>query len=296
MKINLSGYYRDVVRWVNENPSPQPKADSAFRKLLSDCLPESQKKDTDIRELRAPERTAEQNVLARYNFAPPQPLLPETAPPALGPPQNGNEVNVKELAPSVKPPVVVSARRVPATSITSEEKLALRKLIDSKGRQNGMDPALSLAVAKAESAFNPHAVSGDGHNSKGLFQLLDTTGRDLKQRLDIEGKYNPFNPELNAELGVNYLRYLHDIFSKSTPLPGSLETQAAQDAGSLEKLAVAAFNAGEGRVASAQARAKAQGADPSNYDEVEQFLPESTQQYVRRVVQFRDEFEEEEYG
>lgn len=149
----------------------------------------------------------------------------------------------------------------------------------------GLDPSLAMSVVKAESGFNVRAVSTDGHNSKGLFQLLDSTGKTILSRADNpDGDYDPFNPDLNIQLGTSYLRYLHDIFKTPTQLPGALSTKAAADEQSLEQLAVAAFNAGEGRVASAQLRSEKAGKDPAHYDNVAPFLPRSTREYVARVV------------
>ncbi|MEY4667744.1 MAG: hypothetical protein RL518_443 [Pseudomonadota bacterium] len=149
----------------------------------------------------------------------------------------------------------------------------------------GLDPSLAMSVVKAESGFNVKAVSADGHYSKGLFQLLDTTGKNLLARSDTTSQdYDPFNPDLNIELGTNYLRYLHDIFRTPTQLPNSRTTKSAADENSLEQLAVAAFNAGEGRVAAAQHRTEQAGKDPAHYDNVAPFLPRSTREYVARVV------------
>jgi NAD(P)-dependent dehydrogenase (short-subunit alcohol dehydrogenase family) len=96
--------------------------------------------------------------------------------------------------------------------------------------------------------------------------------------------YDPFDPDLNIQLGTSYLRYLHDIFRTPTELPNSRTTKSAADERSLEQLAVAAFNAGEGRVASAQHRTEQAGKDPAHYDNVAPFLPRSTREYVARVV------------
>lgn len=157
--------------------------------------------------------------------------------------------------------------------------------ISQVSRQVGIDPALAMSVVKAESGFNVRAVSADGHNSKGLFQLLDSTGKTLLSRRDnAEREYDPFDPDLNMELGTSYLRYLHDIFRTPTQLPNSRMTKSAANEQSLEQLAVAAFNAGEGRVASAQHRTEQAGKDPAHYDNVAPFLPRSTREYVARVV------------
>jgi hypothetical protein len=108
-----------------------------------------------------------------------------------------------------------------------------------------------------------------------LLQFLNKT--------ELSKTYEPFNPEQNTELGVSYLRYLHDLFNKEVELTNTRSTLPAGDSHSLEKLAVAAFNAGEGRVAQAQRKAQNAGMDPGNYYHVEQYLPESTQDYVLKV-------------
>ena len=113
----------------------------------------------------------------------------------------------------------------------------------------------------------------------------------MKERLDVKARYNPFNPGLNVELGIGYLRRLHDIFSTETELPNRIKTIPAANSSSLEKLAVAAFNAGEGRVASAQARALKAGKQAGIYEEIREYLPEITQQYVDRVMVSRATFE-----
>jgi len=167
----------------------------------------------------------------------------------------------------------------------------VKSIVANAGKKHAIDPALGMAVVANESSFDPYAISSDGFNSKGLFQLLDTTGKDMIERLDVRARYNPFNPHMNVELGIGYLRYLHDIFNAETELPNKMKTQIAANSSSLEKLAVAAFNAGEGRVASAQARAEKAGKDPGIYENIRSYLPEITQQYVDRVMASRGAFE-----
>jgi soluble lytic murein transglycosylase-like protein len=88
-------------------------------------------------------------------------------------------------------------------------------------KKYAVDEALVKAVIKAESDFDPMAISKKG--AQGLMQLMPETARDLSVR-------NPFHPAQNLEGGVRYLRKLLDQFQ------GNLQ------------LALAAYNAGENAV------------------------------------------------
>ena len=88
-------------------------------------------------------------------------------------------------------------------------------------RQHGVDPELVSAVIVAESGFNPTAVSPKG--AVGLMQLMPATA----QRFGVK---NSYDPQDNIRGGVQYLKFLLDLFQQDL------------------KLAVAAYNAGEGAV------------------------------------------------
>jgi soluble lytic murein transglycosylase-like protein len=81
-----------------------------------------------------------------------------------------------------------------------------------------MDESLVKAIIKAESDFDPHAVSKKG--ARGLMQLMPETARDFSVT-------NPHHPIQNLEGGIRYLRKLMDQFQ------GNLN------------LTLAAYNAGE---------------------------------------------------
>jgi len=106
-------------------------------------------------------------------------------------------------------------------------------------------------------------------------------------KLNVSDKYQPFNPVQNSYLGIGYLRRLHDVFSKETVLTKNLKSRPANSAEDLEKLAIAAFNAGEGNVARAQAKAQRAGKDPGVFENIMPHLPASTRTYVTRVARLR---------
>ena len=192
-----------------------------------------------------------------------------------------------------KAPEVIQVLR--RTETAQEQTSSLKKqeiisLIGNVGRKHGVDPALSAAIAKAESSFDVSALSKDGHESKGLFQLLDSTGQEMMGKLGVPGGYTPYNPQQNTELGIGYLRSLLDTFSQQTQLTQNLSTHPVNSSIDLEKFAVAAYNAGQGTVARAQEKVFQGGGNPSLYSEIESLLPKETRAYVQRVLTYRTDF------
>lgn len=94
-------------------------------------------------------------------------------------------------------------------------------LIWRAAEKYGVNYALIKAIIKAESNFNPLAISKMG--AKGLMQLMPGTAYTFQVK-------DSFHPEKNIEGGVRYLRYLIDLF------PNNLYA------------VLAAYNAGENAV------------------------------------------------
>lgn len=294
MRIDFLGKYQEVQKLLDSPKRKAPGAASSAAEQFSLTSNSTSKQAVTQPPIPHEPIIQPSQMMARYDFS--RPIQKE---PPLQPLQEENRVS--NFGGAVKTPSIKSAKRIPLGSDFSEIPIAHRlerfkEIVLRYGEQHGIDPTLGLAVVSAESSFNHMAVSSDGKASKGLFQLLDTTGRDIKNRLERDGPYNPFDPELNSDLGIGYLKRLHELFSSSTRLKGNLETQPAANSQALEKLAIAAFNAGEGRVAAAQRSAFRDGKDPSRYEEVESYLPEITQRYVQRVLQYKSEFKDLNLG
>ncbi|NBD22833.1 lytic transglycosylase domain-containing protein [Paenibacillus glycinis] len=124
-------------------------------------------------------------------------------------------------------------------------------LIQQAAAKYGIDPTLIKAVIHTESSYNPSAESSAG--AKGLMQLMDGTARSL-------GVTDSFDPQQNIEGGTKFLAYLLDKY------------------GGNEQAALAAYNAGPGRVD----RAGIQTND--DFQALMDRLPEETRQYVSKVL------------
>ena len=118
----------------------------------------------------------------------------------------------------------------------------LEKLIQKYAKKHGVDPKLVQAMIRQESGFNSLAVSPKG--AMGLMQLMPETAASL-------GVEDPFNVEQNIKGGIQFLKSCLNRFGQNLPL------------------ALAAYNAGPGRVV------EHQGMPPFK----------ETHTYVKKIVQ-----------
>ena len=111
-------------------------------------------------------------------------------------------------------------RPVPRSKNDSSPQ-TINAFIQTAATEHGIDPLLIKAIIKAESNFDPTAVSPKG--AQGLMQLMPATAKDLQVA-------DPFDPQSNITGGTKYLRSLLDSFGWDM------------------ELSLAAYNAGPGRV------------------------------------------------
>jgi membrane-bound lytic murein transglycosylase D len=129
----------------------------------------------------------------------------------------------------------------------------LKKIFEA----NGVPPAW-VWIAEVESSMDPKARSPVG--ARGLFQFMPATAERFG--LSTSWPDDRTDPEKSARAAAEYLRYLHARFG-SWPL------------------ALAAYNAGEGRVGRA---IKATGNTDANFPAISKSLPAETRLYVPKVL------------
>lgn len=113
-------------------------------------------------------------------------------------------------------------------------------------------PAQLVWIAEVESSFDPGAKSPSG--AAGMFQLMPPTAK--AHGLSTWLPDDRLNPQKSAHAAAHYLRYLHGRFGDW-------------------RLALAAYNAGESRVAELLKKSRVR-----SFDAIAHRLPSETQMYV----------------
>jgi len=125
-------------------------------------------------------------------------------------------------APEIAAPAIFMQASTQPAATESITASSLTELIDAIAAENNVEAPLVHSVIKAESNYNPAAISPKG--AQGLMQLIPSTARRF-------GVFNSFNVQQNIEGGVRYLKFLMDLYHNDYVR------------------VIAAYNAGEGAVA-----------------------------------------------
>jgi membrane-bound lytic murein transglycosylase D len=144
-------------------------------------------------------------------------------------------------------------RRLPADPPPQAVRLAPR--LKGAFTREGVSPAL-IWLAEVESSFNPQARSPVG--AAGLYQFMPATAERFG--LALAPTDQRLDPERSAQAAARYLRYLYGRFDDWA-------------------LALAAYNAGEGRVGRTLQRHGGR-----SFEDIAPHLPLETRMYVPRVL------------
>jgi soluble lytic murein transglycosylase len=134
--------------------------------------------------------------------------------------------------------------------------------IQAESAKNNLDPYLVASLIRQESEFNPSVVSYA--NAYGLMQLLPAVGKSMAREEGIS-RFQTFqllDPATNIRLGTRYLRQLLEHF------------------GGVQEYALAAYNAGDNRVADWKTAGPYQGMD----EFVESIPFTQTREYVQAIL------------
>ncbi|CAA9457091.1 MAG: GH23 [uncultured Rubrobacteraceae bacterium] len=140
--------------------------------------------------------------------------------------------------------------------------LNYEEIILEASEEYGVEPTLVAAVIREESRFDPKVESEQG--AYGLMQIQPETARFISERSGIAGDYR--GPNANIRMGTWYLNYLQNRYEDD------------------ERLVLAAYNSGEGRV-------DAWLSDES-FDVASDIPFEETRDYVEDVIESEKNYEE----
>jgi soluble lytic murein transglycosylase len=172
--------------------------------------------------------------------------------------------------------IVVSAAVVAAIVAPGVDKavqeiaLPLRHedIIRQQAADKGLDPALIAGVIYTESRFRDQTSRA---GAKGLMQLLPSTADDIARKSGgtafVQGDLA--DPQVNISYGTYYLRYLLKRYGGNTVL------------------AIAAYNAGEGRVDQWIFDARHRGEE---FDHARHIPFPETRHYVQQVLEMRGRY------
>jgi soluble lytic murein transglycosylase len=134
--------------------------------------------------------------------------------------------------------------------------------IKTESAKNNLDPYFVASLIRQESEFNPSVVSYA--NAWGLMQLLPSTGKQMAREEGISHfqTFQLLDPEMNIRLGTRYLRQMLD------------------KVGGVPEYAMAAYNAGDSRVADWEAAGPYGGMD----EFVESIPFTQTREYVEAIL------------
>ena len=134
--------------------------------------------------------------------------------------------------------------------------------IKAEAEKKNLDPYLVASLIRQESEFSSSVISYA--NAYGLMQLLPSTGKVMarEEGMKTVQPYQLLDPETNIKLGT---RYLHQLLEKF---------------GGVQEYALAAYNAGDGRVVDWESAGPYRGMD----EFVESIPFTQTREYVQAIM------------
>lgn len=149
-------------------------------------------------------------------------------------------------------------------------------IIKNYGTQTGIDWLLLASIIYQESQYY---IGAEYKDAKGLMQVSPVTAAKY-------GVEDLFDPSENIKAGTYYFRYLVNKYR-----------QEGLDSLNVIKFALAAYNAGDGRIEQCRDHAMSEGMNPNDWEEVvstfatnDSFIGATTTAYVRDIMSRYEDF------
>ena len=180
----------------------------------------------------------------------------------------------------------------------------VRKALESASRYFDGSDNLTVNILEAmygqESSFGVRLGTRGSTKAAGHFQLKPDVAKQYGLSVSKNNDQR-FNIDYASSAAARYLKDLDGMFTKKTILSEGLDTIPVKSITERKKFALGGYNAGQGRVASAQHLAEKDGKDPQLWNDVEEFLElagatadnaKETRQYLEKIPLYESEFAE----
>lgn len=154
------------------------------------------------------------------------------------------------------------------------------------------------AVYGQENSFGILLGTRGSSRAAGHFQFKPKTAREYGLHVSKNNDQR-FDIDYASSAAARHLKYLDNIFSRTTTVRGASKTVAVKDARERYKFVLGAYNGGQRYVADAQRLAETAGRNPRVWADVQEFLesadtPKSIavqmREYVEKVPRYEVEF------
>lgn len=153
--------------------------------------------------------------------------------------------------------IIIVARELMMKQLYKKE---YSEYVTKYSQEYGVEEELVYAIIKAESNFDPNAVSHQ--NAQGLMQLMYATAEEVAQKNGIQlTEENILDPEININIGT---KYISELLKKYECM----------------EVALAAYNAGSGNVD----KWIKEGVIQSDGSDIENIPFKETNTYVRKIM------------
>jgi len=178
------------------------------------------------------------------------------------------------------------------------------KALETASRHFDKNDAMDVHTLEAqygqESTFGQNRGKRNSDRPAGDFQMKKKLAQDIGLQVSVKNDER-FDLDASSAGAAKLLKSSDNHFSKETVLIEDIKTIPITDVEERKKFALAAYNAGDARIAEAQNEALEAGKDPTKWDVVKRYLEktgateqqaEETRDYIDKILGYAKEFDE----